>query len=233
MFNHYHLVIETPEANLSRGMRQLNGVYTQKFNWRHHRVGHVFQGRYKSILVERESYLLELTRYVVLNPVRAELVDDPKDWPWSSYKATAGLEEAPEFLTTDWILGQFTEERQKAQGLYRIFVSEGKNETPWKNLKGGIFLGSEEFIEGLGSYLEDKIYDLEIPRPQRLAMRASLGQLFSGLKKGEKKERDRRIYEAIQDYGYTLKEVAAYLGLHYSTVSKAYSRAKEIDKFKT
>ena len=91
MSNHYHLLIETPEGNLSQGMRQLNGVYTQCFNRRHKRVGHVFQGRYKSILVQENSYLLELARYIVLNPVRANMVGCPSDWPWSSYRATAGL----------------------------------------------------------------------------------------------------------------------------------------------
>ena len=93
MSNHYHLVIETPKANLALGMRQLNGVYTQRFNRTHHRVGHVFQGRYKAILVERDAYLLELSRYVVLNPVRAKMVNDVSQWPWSSYRATAGMVE--------------------------------------------------------------------------------------------------------------------------------------------
>ena len=91
MDNHYHLMIETPDANLSRGMRQLNGVYTQKYNWWHSKTGHIFQGRYKAILVEKENYLLELCRYVVLNPVRANMVDKPEEWKWSSYGATAGL----------------------------------------------------------------------------------------------------------------------------------------------
>jgi len=104
MGNHYHLLVETLEPTLSRGMRQLNGVYTQRFNRRHGRAGHLFGGRFKAILVEREAYLLELCRYVVLNPVRAGLVRAAKDWPWSSYRATAGLAEAPPFLTVDWIL---------------------------------------------------------------------------------------------------------------------------------
>ena len=106
MDNHYHLVIETPEGNLTKGMRQLNGVYTQAFNRQHHRVGHLFQGRYKSILVERESYLLEVCRYVVLNPVRAKAVEKPEAWRWSSYRGTGGLEKPQACLTTDWILGQ-------------------------------------------------------------------------------------------------------------------------------
>jgi len=91
MDNHYHLLIETPDANLSKGMRQLNGVFTQSFNRKHKRVGHVFQGRYKAIIVQKESYLLELARYIVLNPVRAGMVRSAKDWPWSSYRKTAGF----------------------------------------------------------------------------------------------------------------------------------------------
>ena len=96
MNNHYHLIVETPEGNLSRGMRQLNGVYTQRFNRRHRKPGHVFQGRYKAIVVEKESYLLELCRYVVLNPVRAKAVETPEAWNWSSYRATAGSTDIPE-----------------------------------------------------------------------------------------------------------------------------------------
>ena len=91
MSNHYHLVIETPDANLSKGMRQLNGEYARQFNRVHKRVGHVFQGRYKAIHVEKESYLIELSRYVVLNPVRAYMVSEAEDWPWSNYRATTCL----------------------------------------------------------------------------------------------------------------------------------------------
>ena len=97
MDNHYHLVIETPEGNLSRGMRQLNGMYTQKYNWKYHKTGHVFQGRYKAIIVDKDSYLLELCRYVALNPVRAHVVEEPEDFRWSSYRATAGIDKAPSF----------------------------------------------------------------------------------------------------------------------------------------
>lgn len=104
MTNHYHLVIETREGTSSRGMRQLNGVYTQRFNQRHRRVGHVFQGRYKAILVQKEAYLLELARYVVLNPVRAGMARAAREWPWSSYRATAGEVEVPCWLSADWLL---------------------------------------------------------------------------------------------------------------------------------
>jgi len=125
MSNHYHLVIETPQPNLSLGMRQLNGVYTQRFNRSHQRVGHIFQGRYKSILVERDSYLLELSRYVVLNPVRARMVDDVKAWAWSSYRATSGLIPCPSWLSRDWLLSQFGNSKPKAAKAYIAFVNEG------------------------------------------------------------------------------------------------------------
>ena len=95
MDNHYHFLVETPLPNLARGMRQLNGIYTQRFNRRHGHSGHLFQGRYQAILVEKDSYLRELARYVVLNPVRARLVKRPEQWRWSSYRASAGMDAAP------------------------------------------------------------------------------------------------------------------------------------------
>lgn len=126
MGNHYHLLIETPKPNLFQGMRELNGVYTQAFNRCHGRSGHVLQGRFKAILVDKEAYLLELARYVVLNPVRAGLARAAKDWPWSSYRATGGLSDPPPFLVVDWLLAQFSSRRREAQRLYRRFVSEGR-----------------------------------------------------------------------------------------------------------
>ena len=104
MDNHYHLVLETPQANLSVAIRHVNGVYTQAFNRRHQRVGHLFQGRFNAILVQQEAYLLELCRYVVLNPVRAKMATRPNQWRWSSYRATSGEELAPPWLVTEWIL---------------------------------------------------------------------------------------------------------------------------------
>jgi REP element-mobilizing transposase RayT len=100
--NHYHLLIETPEANLAAGMRRFNGVYTQAFNRRHSRVGHLFQGRYKSIVVDKESYGLELCRYIVLNPVRARMVKRPGDWAWSSYRATVGQVGNSDWSNISW-----------------------------------------------------------------------------------------------------------------------------------
>ena len=172
MDNHYHLLIETPEGNLSQGTRQLNGVYTQQANRRQGRVGHVFQGRYKAILVEKDSYLLELCRYVVLNPVRAGMVRSVREYRWSSYRATAGLSATPELLCTDWLLAQFGVERSEAQRRYRRFVAEGvKHPAPWEGLRGQIFLGQEGFVEAMRAVLTGARTLHEIPRQQRYADR--------------------------------------------------------------
>ena len=148
MTNHYHIVVETPEGNLSKGMRQLNGVYTQWVNRTYDRLGHVFQGRYKAILVEKDSYLLELARYVVLNPVRAGMVRDVGRWGWSSYPEMIGERKAAEWLETDWLLAQFSRQRSRAIAKYAEFVKEGvKRDSLWVELKGQIYLGSEKFVE--------------------------------------------------------------------------------------
>lgn len=145
MGNHYHLLLETPEPNLVRGMRRLNGVYTQAFNRRHRRVGHVLQGRYKSILVDKQAYLLELCRYVVLNPVRARMVASVEDWHWGSYLPTAGKIACPPWLAADAVLGMFGE-GSAARRAYERFVAQGLPQpSPWAQLQGQIYLGSEAF----------------------------------------------------------------------------------------
>jgi len=157
MDNHYHLLLDTPEPNLSRGMRRLNGSYTQRFNWRHHRVGHLLQGRFKSIVVERESYLLELCRYVVLNPVRAGMVGAPTEWAWSSYRATAGLDAVPPWLDVAGVLELFEANQERARQVYRQFVAEGMGRpSPWTEITGQIFLGSPVFLERMAALLPDQ-----------------------------------------------------------------------------
>lgn len=148
MDNHYHLLVETPSPNLSHALRHLNGVYTQAFNRQHARVGHLFQGRFKAIVVEKEAYLLELCRYVVLNPARAGVVRDPAAYPWSSYRATAGLAAAPGWLMVDWGLDQFSQMRGAAQAKYRQFVAEGIRQPtrPWERVVGLVYLGRAAFI---------------------------------------------------------------------------------------
>jgi putative transposase len=217
MANHYHLLVETPKANLSIGMRQLNGIFTQSFNRRHRRVGHLFQGRFKAILVEKESYLLELCRYIVLNPVRVKGRTSPAAWKWSSYRPTAGLVAVPEFLSTDWLLEQFGQNRRVAQKRYREFVRDGIANRPWDALKGQIYLGSDKFIERHSA--EDKQIN-EIPRAQLRAIKPTLERIFA-------KDGDSGIAQAYREHGYRLHEIAAHLGVHYATVSR---KLKQIER---
>lgn len=223
MDNHYHLVIETPDGNLSYGMRQLNGIYTQQYNRAHHTVGHLLQGRFKSILIDKESYLLELCRYVVLNPLRAHLVSNLSQWPWSSYGATAGDEKVPTFLNVDWILSQFGRSKKRAQAHYRDFVIAGREtEAPWKKLRGRTMLGSDEFVAQMQEKLTEKSTVKEIPRVERFVARPAFSQILTGAK--DKRERDHAIYHAYVKHGYTLSEIGDFLGIHYSTVCKAVKK---------
>lgn len=225
MDNHYHLLIETLDPNLSKGMRQLNGLYTQRFNRRHGRVGHVFQGRFKAILVERDSYLLELCRYVVLNPVRAKMVKQPKQYQSSSYRATAGIDAAPPFLTCDWVLSLFGKQRHAAQLKYRAFVKEGIGApSPWEHLRGQVILGTEAFANKLKPALTRKNALREVPRVQRLAHRPALAKLLDEKPTSTKARRQAAVRAAHVEHGYTLAEIGAHLGIHYTTVSRIVNR---------
>ncbi len=229
MSNHYHLLIETPDPNLSQGMRQLNGLYTQRFNRQHGRVGHVFQGRYKSILVEKNEYLMELCRYIVLNPVRAGMVDAPGAWMWSSYNATGYAVKPPHFLTVDWILGQFGNKKNEVRRAYRQFVADGmsrKVDNPWDQLTGQIIFGGTEFIADIQSRIGDVQEIGEISRSQRFLGRPVLKHLFLENTIKNKADRNKQIVRAHMEYGYTLKEIAEQLGLHYTTISKVLKDKK-------
>jgi len=229
MENHYHLLIETPMGNLSRGMRQLNGVYTQRFNQRYKRVGHLFQGRYKAIIVEKDSHLLSLCRYVVLNPVRAGLVGKPEQWRWSSYVATVGGARRPAFLTIDWILSQFDGRKRMATEKYQRFVKERvSGESPWEGLRGQIFLGTWEFVERLRVLLGGKENLREIPKLQRYVARLPLMELFEAKRRKKGRAEDEKIYAAYVRYGYTMKEIAEHLGSHYATISRRIKRVETV-----
>ena len=219
MDNHFHLMLETPQPNLSRGMRQLNGVYTQRFNRRHRKVGHLFQGRFKAILVERDSYLLELCRYVVLNPVRAKMAKRPQDYVWSSYRATMGQESIPSGLSTDWILGQFAKTKQAARRRYANFVLAGVGQSsPWEELKGQVLLGGDSFVENLALKLKSSAQVVEITKRQRLLHRPSIKKLLDHTR--SRKERNLAMAKAHIEYGYTLAEIGNAAELHYATVSR-------------
>lgn len=193
MTNHYHLVVETAEGNLSKGMRRLNGVYTQTYNRKHGTEGHVFQGRYKAILVQKESHLLEVCRYVVLNPVRAKAVERPEEWKWSSYAGTGGLKTPHLCLTTGWILGQMGKKRAEAEQRYRAFVKAGRGaESIWKQVKGQALLGEQDFVTRLRSYVRGQEDIKEIPRSQRYVTRPALARLFKHTELRQRKGRERK-----------------------------------------
>ena len=216
MSNHYHLVAETLEGNLSRGMRQLNGVYTQRFNRRHGHVGHVFQGRYKTIVVQKDAYVLELSRYVVLNPVRARLVAEASAWPWSNYRATSGAEPAPVWLEMDWLWSQFAPDRRQAVRAYGQFVGEGVGAgSPWCEVRNQSFLWDERFVSRLRA--EKRPEGLrEIPQRQRQVLSKTLVQYQQ-----EFPCRDEAMARAYYSGAYTMKEIGDFFGVHYMTVSRA------------
>ncbi|MGL5906297.1 MAG: REP-associated tyrosine transposase [Shewanella sp.] len=220
MDNHYHLLLETPDGNLSKGMRQLNGVFTQAMNKKHHRVGHIFQGRYKAILVDKEVYLLELCRYIVLNPLRAKMVDKLEDWPWSSWSFTIGKNKSPDWLATDAILSCFGNDRVSAINAYIRFVEDGLNRCVWNDLKHQIYLGDEEFVKKHQELQDLLVGDLsEIPLKQRRLVPKALSeyqQIFT--------TRDEAIIQSYRSGGYTLKQIGEYFGIHYSLVSRIVGR---------
>ncbi len=216
MTNHYHLVIETEQANLSRGMRQLNGIYTQTFNRTHQRVGHLFQGRYKAILVEKDSYLLEVIRYVILNPVRAHIIKTAGQYPWSSYRAMIDKVTPPEWLAKDKILGHFGKRLSTAQKHFIHFIREGVNQPSlWEQLRQQLYLGDEQFVHRQ-QMKQDLERDLtEIPKIQR---RHAITSLDDYARKYH--QRNDAIYAAYKSSVYSQKDIADYFNLHYSSVSK-------------
>jgi len=227
MGNHYHLLLETPEANLSRAMRQLNGVYSQKFNRRHRRPGHVLEGRFHAQVVDKEAYLRAVCRYIVLNPVRAGFVTHPGQWPWSSYAATAGERPVPAFLRVDWVLALGdTRERAEAEHRYRQFVAAGLAETATslERLPADLVVGVAAVPPSARTSIRNAATLVEIPRAQRFALRLPLATLFAGVT--SRKGYDACCVGAVRDHGYTMKAVAAFLGVHYVTVSRAVTRGE-------
>ena len=236
MDNHYHLLVQTPDANLSSGMRQLNGVYTQLANRTHGRVGHVFQGRFKAILVDEDNYLLELARYVVLNPVRAGVVQQAKDWPWSSYRAMLAPpgRPGPEWLATDKLLTYFAPaqhgenrlDRKKAQQRYINHVREGVGlPSVWEVLKGQIYLGDEKFINkmsllaaksptGPGTSVSGS--RREIPNTQRRPQPKAL----AAFERQHPNNRNAAIQAAFATGAYTMAQLAQHFQVHYTSVSR-------------
>lgn len=220
MTNHYHLVVKTPRPNLSRGMQYLNGVYTQYFNRQHQRVGHVLQGRYGAQVVEVDAYLMELARYVVLNPVRANLVSDPKDYEWSSYRATIGQVAAHSWLNADVILEEFGRKRKVAIRRYIEFVGDGIRHPDRFPDKRELILGGEEF----------KVKAMDEAKVPDSVQQVSKRHLNNRRKSLEwyscEYERNEAIYSAFSEGGYTLNEIGRFFQLHFTSVSRIVSRIR-------
>ena len=193
-------------------MRQLNGVFTQQYNRRRARCGHLFQARYKAILVDAESHLLAAVRYIAWNPVRAGLCSEPAAWKWSSYPAMLGLVPGPAFLTASSILRHFGRDRATACDRLAAFVDGRPAPTP-PTLYAGAYAAGEDFLRTALGRLEPVE---EIRRREWQPVRPPLAEIFAGSEKP--------VALAYRQYGYTLREIAAHLHCHYSTVSRRLRR---------
>ena len=216
MGNHYHFVLQTQQPNLSRLMRHINGVYTQIYNRRHRKVGHLFQGRFKAVLVDRDAYFLEVCRYVDLNPVRASMVRHPKDWPWSSYRAHTSAVDAPAWLDSAALHRQLSPRAPRRDGpsRYATFVAEGKGVRLWETaLQAQIFLGSDAFVDRMQA-LADAADEREVPRAQRQRQQRSLQWYL------DRHHRDEAIVHAYLEGGYTQTAIAKTLNLSVSRISR-------------
>ena len=210
MDNHYHLLIETRRPTLSRGMREINGVYSQAFNRRHGRVGHVLQGRFKALLVDRDAYLLELSRYIALNPVRAGCCAAPGDWRWSSYRALMGQAGAPDWLAVKQTLDLFSADLTVARRAFARFVAEGTTSViPAATAQ--FVLGDDSFVEKI--LTRAKPTSSEVPRQQRVRQSLAAYERVAS-------DRDTAIQAAYRSGDYTLAQIGKHFGLHYATISR-------------
>ena len=222
MDNHYHLLVATPDGNLAKGMRQLNGVYTQASNRRHGRSGHLFQGRYKAILVDADAYLLELSRYVVLNPVRAGIVAQPDDWFWSSHRAMLGVAPCPPWLSVDALLAQFARRRSTAIKRYARFVDEGLGSPSiWRQLQRQVFLGDPAFFERIRAEHIGDIDDVNIPAAQRRPAAPPLAVFVA-----QRGDRDGAMVAAHATGEYSYMQIAEAFGVHFTTVGRIVRAAR-------
>jgi putative transposase len=225
MGNHYHLILETPRCNLSDAMHYINGVFALRSNRRHGQTGHVFEGRFRSLVIQRESYLMRAARYVVRNPVRAGIVAQAGDWPWSSYRATAGLEPVPRWLHVDWIQGAFgARSLAEARQRYLDYVNApAKSQRPVA--LDDVVLGTKQFRRRLLDVFGADQPDRPVPRTIRTLFRPTLPELFDEVGTSGAC-RDRLIFRARVEHGYRFADIARYLRIDRSTASKAAIRCQ-------
>jgi len=231
MSNHYHLIIETPAGNLSEIMHHINGAYTTYFNHKRKRVGHLFQGRYKAIIIEADRYAMELSRYIHLNPVRVRLVNKPEDYEWSSHRCFVGETMADKWLNTGFILGFFGKNAEDAQRAYRSFVDcllGCEYVSPLTSTVASCILGDEDFVEEItGNYLENRELDRNLPSLRELSKGVLMDKIEAEVDaklKGEPLTRAVKLYLCHKYSGATLKEIGLRHGLGESAVSQVSRR---------
>jgi REP element-mobilizing transposase RayT len=236
MTNHYHLIIETPEKNLSKIMHYINSSYTTYTNVKRKRCGHLFQGRYKAILVDKDNYLLELSRYVHLNPVRVNMAQKPEEYPHSSYRSyiTGQIED---IVSRDTILEMMTKKKKEAPDRYRKFVESAFGEeiaSPLKKVYGGIILGHEGFIrKALASIESERVETPEVSHGKALRSNIGLEEIISAccehfevardviMRNKRSEARKTCIYLMKKHTCATNREIAELFGtLSYSAVAK-------------
>ena len=216
MGNHYHFVLQTRQPNLSRLMRHINGVYTQAYNRRHRVAGHLFQGRFKAVVVDGDAYFLEVCRYVDLNPVRAGMVKYPEEWAWSSYRAHTKRTEGPAWLDSAALHRQLSPRTPRRHGpeRYARFVAQGQGVQLWEEaLQGQIYLGGCAFVQRMQA-LSAAPDEREVPRAQRRSAARPLQWYF------DRHERDAAIALAFVEGGYTQTAIAEKTGLSVSRISR-------------
>ena len=225
MRNHYHLLVETPDANLSKAMQWVNVSYATYFNIKRRRHGHLFQGRFNA-----DAYLKHLSRYIHLNPVRAKMVSSPAAYQWSSYGAFMGKQKAPQFVETDWLLSNFGKNKKEAQKNYQVFVEKtdaSTVENPDKLLAEGFLLGDADFVNWVrATFLSNRKDEKEIPQLKKLKPKIALEDVVQAvaenfgcsqeliLTKGRKKNKARNvaIYLARDMSGVSCKDLGEYFG---------------------
>lgn len=240
--NQYQLILETPEPNLGRGMRQLNGVYTQDYNRRHGRAGGLLHGRFKSVLVEKEAHLADLSRFVTWTPVAEGLARTPADWKWSSFRVVSGLTKSPEWIEADSVLELFGRNRRSAREKWKRFVLEGRGSgyDPAKHVRGQVFLGSEEFRTWAASRAAGKAgrgrASAKVTGIVRPGLREILEATAEAFGTTEKELRRRRrgegrkafAYVARRDGAHTLPEIGRVFGIREFSASHMASEGERL-----
>lgn len=233
MDNHYHLLLETPDGNLSQIMHHINGAYTSYFNAKRARSGHLFQGRFKAILVEKDEYAKELSRYIHLNPVRAEIVQAPEQYVWSSYQFYIGKKKAPQWLQRQFILDYFGRQQIAAQKAYEKFVSQAFADkdyiSPLKDVFGSALLGSQVFIDSIKEeFISSQKSDKALPALKQLSSQVSITDVCQGVESvfGQTPRLSRKVQIFLcRKYATeSLANIGARFGISESAVSQSYSR---------